>query len=193
MKNARFNLFALLALLFILPLSGCAGFLVAGAAATVNIATDPRSTTEQWQDKNLELEITGLSNKPPFRSQMRITASSFRGTVVLIGQSQTNELLEQFIGQIEQLKKVNHLHNQVKIQAPLTVGQVSNDSWLTTKVKSALLAKSELRGVKVSVITENREVFLLGYVTQEHAEIATDVARHVSGVKQVIKAFEYAD
>lgn len=193
MKNIRFNLLPLLALVFILPLSGCAGFLVAGAAATVNIATDPRSTTEQWQDKSLELEITGLSNKPPFHSQMRITASSFRGTVVLIGQSQTSDLLEQFISQVEQLKGVNHLHNQVKIQPPLTVGQVSNDSWITTKVKSALLAKSELRGVKVSVITENREVFLLGYVTQEHAEIATDVARHVSGVKQVIKAFEYAD
>ncbi|TNF14249.1 MAG: BON domain-containing protein, partial [Vibrionaceae bacterium] len=52
---------------------------------------------------------------------------------------------------------------------------------------------SELNGVKVSVITEDREVYLLGYISREHANIATDVARNISGVKQVIRAFEYAD
>jgi osmotically-inducible protein OsmY len=60
-------------------------------------------------------------------------------------------------------------------------------------VKSALLAKSELNGVKVSVITEDNEVYLLGYVSREHADIAAEVARNISGVKQVIKAFQYGD
>ncbi|MCG3730845.1 BON domain-containing protein [Vibrio cincinnatiensis] len=194
MKNLRFSRFSLLPLLLLLPmLSGCAGLFVAGAATTVNIATDPRTTSEIWQDKNLALEITGLSNKPPYRGEMRITAYAFRGSVVLIGQSQNSELLDTFIEQAEQVKGVEKLHNQVKIKTPLSFGEISNDSWITTKVKSALLAKSELSGVKVSVITEDREVFLFGYITREHADIATDVARHVSGVRQVIKAFEYAD
>ncbi|NNN44472.1 MULTISPECIES: BON domain-containing protein [Vibrio] len=194
MKNLRFFHLYLLPILLILPiLSGCAGLFVAGAATTVNIATDPRTTTEIWQDQNLALEITGLSNKPPYRGEMRITAYAFRGSVVLIGQSLNTELLNQFIQQAKQIKGVNKLHDQVRITEPLSFAKISNDSWVTTKVKSALLAKSELNGVKVSVITEDREVFLFGYITREHAEIATDVARHVSGVKQVIKAFEYAD
>lgn len=74
MKTLR--LFAALATL--MTLSGCAGLFIAGAATTVNIATDPRSTQEIWKDSNLELEVTGLSNKPPFQNQMRITASSFQ-------------------------------------------------------------------------------------------------------------------
>ncbi|MFA1565770.1 hemolysin, partial [Vibrio kanaloae 5S-149] len=35
--------------------------------------------------------------------------------------------------------------------------------------------------------------FLLGLVSREHADIATEVARNISGVKQVIRAFEYGD
>lgn len=180
-------------LLALVSLSGCAGLFIAGAATTVNIATDPRSTQEIWQDNNLELDITGLANKKPYQHQMRITAKSYHGTVILIGQSRTSELLNQFLDQVEQLPGVKELHNQVNIKQPLSFGQISNDSWITTKVKSALLAKSELNGVKVSVITEDSEVYLFGYVSREHADIATDVARNISGVKQVIKAFQYAD
>ena len=60
-------------------------------------------------------------------------------------------------------------------------------------MKSALLANSELNGIKVKVITEDSEVFLLGLVSREHADIATEVARNISGVKQVIRAFEYGE
>lgn len=193
MQKPRFYLLSWLIVCLSSLLVGCAGVVVAGGAAAVNIAIDPRSPTELWQDKNLELEIIGLANKPPFRGQARITSSSFRGTVILIGQAQHAELLEDFIQQVENIQGVRHLHNQVRIQAPLTAGQISNDAWITTKVKAALATKPELRSVKISVMTENREVFLLGYVNSAHADAATEVARNVSGVKQVIRAFEYAD
>ena len=52
--------------------------------------------------------------------------------------------------------------------------QISNDSWITTKVKSALLTNEKLNGVKVKVITEDSDVFLFGYVTPEQADVATD-------------------
>ncbi|MBJ7019362.1 BON domain-containing protein, partial [Vibrio cholerae] len=52
--------------------------------------------------------------------------------------------------------------------------------------------KSELNGIKVKVVTEDRVVYLFGYVSSEHAEIAIDVARNIIGVKQVVKAFHYA-
>jgi osmotically-inducible protein OsmY len=43
----------------------------------------------------------------------------------------------------------------------------------------------------IKVITENGEVFLMGLVTEKEANLAADVARHVSGVEKVIKVFEY--
>jgi len=48
-----------------------------------------------------------------------------------------------------------------------------------------------LKGSQIKVITEHGEVFLMGLVTQQEGNLAAELARNVSGVKQVIKAFEY--
>ncbi|MEZ9229747.1 BON domain-containing protein [Vibrio amylolyticus] len=173
-------------------LSGCAGLSSPGTTETSAIS-DTRSAKDKWNDSNIEFEIAGLGNKTPFRGQVRITASSYDGTVVLIGQSKTQHELDAFILQAQKIKGVGTIHNQIRIKDPLSVAAVSNDSWITTKVKSALLTESQLSGVSIKVITEDKEVFLLGYVSQNHAEIATEVARNVSGVKQVIRAFQYGD
>ncbi|MFB9135200.1 BON domain-containing protein [Vibrio sp. AK197] len=183
----------LLIILTPLILSGCAGFLVAGAATTANIVTDTRTTQEIWDDNNIELQIAGIANKAPFAEHTRITASSYNGTVILIGQSSEQTLLDEFEARARKVKGVNTIYNQVHIKEPLSLGEISHDSWLTTKVKSALLANSELSGIKIKVITEDKEVFLLGYVSHRHADLAVDIARNISGVKRVIKAFQYGD
>ncbi|MGF1753232.1 BON domain-containing protein [Vibrio makurazakiensis] len=172
-------------------LSGCAGLFIAGAATTASIVTDTRSTQEIWNDNNIEFEVAALGNKPPYRGNVRITANSYRGTVVLMGQASTDQERRSFASKAKEVQGVTEVHNQVRVLEPLAVSAISKDSWITTKVKSALLTKSELNGIKIKVITENQEVFLLGLVTQEQAEIATEVARNISGVKQVIRAFQY--
>lgn len=180
---------ALLLSLFILSTTGCAGLFVAGAATTASIVIDPRTTQEIWNDNNIEFEVAGIGNKAPFRGNARVTASSYDGTVVLVGQTNTEALKRDLESQTRKIKGVKNVHNQLRVKQPLSMGEISHDSWITTKVKSALLANSDLSGVKIKVITEDREVFLLGYVSQLHADIATDVARNISGVKQVVRAF----
>ncbi|MBG0755410.1 BON domain-containing protein [Vibrio cidicii] len=182
-----------LLLLSTLMLSGCAGLFIAGAATTANIVTDTRTTKEIWQDNNIEFEIAAIGNKAPYVGNVRIVASSYNGTVVLMGQASSAEERASFESQARNVKGVTVLHNQIRVKTPLGVSEISNDSWITTKVKSALLAESELNGVKVKVITEDKEVFLFGYVTEAQAKKATEIARNISGVKQVIRAFEYGN
>ncbi|MGF1722171.1 BON domain-containing protein [Vibrio kyushuensis] len=182
----------LVIILTMLSLTGCAGLSSPGSTQDSVIA-DSRTTKDKWNDSNIEFEVAGLGNKSPFRGEVRITASSYNGTVVLIGQAKTQNQLDSFIEQAQKIKGVDTIHNQIRIKEPLSVTAMSSDGWITTKVKSALLTKSELSGVTVKVITEDKEVFLLGYVSQEHADIATEVARNISGVKQVVRAFQYGD
>ncbi|OED65616.1 hemolysin [Vibrio tasmaniensis ZS-17] len=179
--------------LLTLSLSGCAGIFIAGAATTANLVTDTRTTKEIWNDNNIEFEVAAITNKQPYRGNVRITASSYRGSVVLMGQATTDSERRAFENQAKDVAGVESIHNQVRVKEPLTISAISNDSWITTKVKSALLANADLNGIKVKVITEDSEVFLLGLVSREHADIATEVARNVSGVKQVIRAFEYGE
>lgn len=179
--------------LLTLSLSGCAGIFIAGATTTANIVTDTRTTKEIWNDNNIEFEVAAITNKQPYRGSVRVTASSYRGSVVLMGQATTDAERRSFESQTKDVPGVETIHNQIRVKEPLSVSAISKDSWITTKVKSALLANSELNGIKVKVITEDSEVFLLGLVSREHADIATEVARNISGVKQVIRAFEYGE
>ncbi|MHA2727153.1 BON domain-containing protein [Vibrio campbellii] len=176
-----------------LSMSGCAGLFIAGAATTANIVTDTRTTKEIWQDNNIEFEVAAIGNKAPFKGKARVVASSYNGTVVLMGQAPTQDLINEFENKAREVKGVKNIHNQIKQKEPLSVTQISNDSWITTKVKSALLTDSELKGVKVKVITEDSDVFLFGYVTPAQSERATEIARNISGVKQVVKGFQYGD
>lgn len=184
---------ALFISLVLLSSTGCAGLFVAGAATTVNLVTDTRTTKEIWNDSNIELEVAGLTNKAPYKGAVRISASSYKGIVVLMGQASNEQLLNEFEQQARQVSGVTQIHNQVRIKQPLSIGEISHDSWITTKVKSAIVTDKELASVKIKVITEDREVFLLGYVSHAHADQAAEIARNVSGVKQVIKAFQYGD
>ena len=176
-----------------LSMSGCAGLFIAGAATTANLVTDTRTTKEIWQDNNIEFEVAAIGNKAPFKGKARVVASSYNGTVVLMGQAPTQDLINEFESKAREVNGVKNIHNQIKQKEPLSVTQISNDSWITTKVKSALLTDSELNGVKVKVITEDSDVFLFGYVTPAQSERATEIARNISGVKQVIKGFQYGD
>ncbi|MGF1741261.1 BON domain-containing protein [Vibrio profundum] len=186
-------LYAAFISLMILTTSGCVGLLAAGAATTAVVVTDPRSADQIWADKNIELEVAGINNKAPYSGQARITATSYNGIVVLIGQANTEQISHAFDEKVRKLKGVKAVHNEIRIMPPLDVGKISNDTWITTKVKSALLTSHKLNGLDIKVITEDKETFLFGYVTPQQANVATNITRNISGVKRVVQAFQYND
>lgn len=64
--------------------------------------------------------------------------------------------------------------------------QPVDDTWITTKVKSSLLADSDVAGTEVSVETINGVVHLSGYVDdQRQIDRAVEVARDIEGVTRV--------
>lgn len=67
-----------------------------------------------------------------------------------------------------------------------TMGQRVDDSFITAKVKSRLLADSMVKGFKIDVDTLEREVTLTGIVsTDKEAQKAIELARGVKGVVKV--------
>lgn len=64
--------------------------------------------------------------------------------------------------------------------------QPIDDTWITTKVKSSLLADSDVSGLDLEVETVNGVVTLTGQV-DEQAQIdrATEIARDIEGVTEV--------
>ena len=181
----------LIILCAIISLNGCAGLFIAGAATTANLMTDTRTAKDIWQDNQNELDIASIGDQAAYKDKVRVVATSYDGNVVLMGQAPTQALSHSFEQQARQIKSIKNLYNEVKLKAPITMQQRNTDSWITTKVKSALLTDRQLSTIKIKVITEDSDVFLFGYVTSEQANKAADIARNIAGVKRVIKAFQY--
>jgi hyperosmotically inducible periplasmic protein len=71
-------------------------------------------------------------------------------------------------------------------EAKTTVGTTIDDSTITTKVKSALLADPDVKGLDIKVETNKGEVQLSGFVdSQIQIDRAISVARGIEGVKNV--------
>ena len=72
-----------------------------------------------------------------------------------------------------------------------STGELIDDSVITTKVKSALLADKSVSAVDVSVDTFKGRVLLAGFVkSADERQRAVRVARSVSGVKEVSNRIE---
>lgn len=72
-----------------------------------------------------------------------------------------------------------------------STGDVTKDSWITTKVKSELLADKQVSGTHISVKTYEGVVTLGGTAkSQEEADRAVKDAEGIKGVKSVVNNIE---
>lgn len=129
---------------------------------------------------------------PDFKGS-HIVAVSYNGIVLLVGQVATANLVAQASDVTQNVNRVRKVHNELSVGGPTSLVARSNDSWLTTKVKTRLIASDEAYGRKVKVVTENGVVYLLGLVTRAQGETAVNVTANVYGVQKIVKVYEYLD
>lgn len=177
-----------------LMLQGCVAAVIgAGAGATAKIATDPRTTGTQVDDTTLDSRIgVKLKNNQASFIGSHISSSTYNSNVLLVGQAtrEQSEKAEELTREVEGVKKV---FNQIRQIEPVGPGTITNDAWITTKVKSQLILNSKTKARKIKVVTENSEVFLIGIVTSEEGKAAAEVASKVNGVQKVITLFTYVE
>ena len=88
---------------------------------------------------------------------------------------------------------VRNVINEITIGEKSTLTSRSNDTFITSKVKSRFLTSGEFQINHIKIVTEKGVVFLLGVVKHSEAESATEIASSTSGVTKVVKVFEYLD
>jgi osmotically-inducible protein OsmY len=186
------KLLPLIAILFMLQ--GCAGAVMVGAVGGAMMVNDERSFQTQLDDTNADFNISSaLSSHDDLKNQTNVTGVVMNSNVLMIGQAPNSMLRDKAIRTVQDLKIGGKIHNQIRIGNPTSFTTRSNDTWITTKVKSRMLSEDNLDVTNIKVVTENGEVFLIGLVERQQADLAVDVARNTAGVRKVIKVFEYTD
>ncbi len=185
-----------LALLCLLN-SGCAPVVVGGAVATTaSVGHDRRTTGAVVEDRAIFTRVLRALNddKEMYRNS-HINISVFNGWVLLSGETPT-EAFRARAGEIARSQqKVRRVFNELTIAAPSSMMSRSSDTWITTKVKAALVG-IKLEGfdpTRVKVVTENGTVYLLGLVYHREGDATVAKAQEITGVQRVVKLFEYLD
>jgi len=174
-------------------LSGCITALVAGAViATVDIIHDRRSAGEYVDDNTIELTAQNyLISTKALRAGVHIKQVSWNGIFLITGEIDQESTKQEVIAHLNAISGVRQLVDETTITGKTAMLARTNDSWITSKVKASLLVKTGLDANRVKVITTDGSVYLMGIVTREEGQRATDLARKVKGVARVVKVFEY--
>ncbi|NMP15751.1 MULTISPECIES: BON domain-containing protein [unclassified Thalassotalea] len=180
-----------IALLSLTMLQGCAAAIIAGVGAGAASVNDRRTIGAQVDDQTIEVKAyTLIADNSELDDVTRVQITSLNGTVLVVGQAPNQNIRNKVIATIKDIQGIRKLHNQIRIGNTTTIGTRTNDTWLTTKVKTELLASDKLDGTAIKVITEDSEVFLMGMVNANEANIAVEIVRNINGVARVYKAFE---
>jgi osmotically-inducible protein OsmY len=180
-----------------LSVSGCAPVVVGGAVvATAKVAHDRRTTGTQVEDQAILLKAIQLRGADPEIARLtNIDITVFNMQVLLTGQAQNPQVVDTFQRQVAGITSVRRVFNEVVIGAESTLGEATSDAYLTTRVKLALF-DVDIDGfdpTRVKVTSSQGSVYLMGLLTPAEAEAVTDKVRFVSGVKRVVKLFEYIE
>lgn len=171
-----------------LSLLSCMNAAVTGAQAVYNRHTIQASLNDHYI--TMKAERTLYVNTDRFQNT-HVSVSSFNGVVLISGQVENAAQRREIEDIVKKIPGVKEIHDVTTISAPLSALTQMSDTWITTKIKSKLIATDEIDPSQIKVITENGIVYLIGIIPPDQAEIAIDLARTTEGVQSVVKVFSY--
>lgn len=185
------KILAILGIVLLLP--GCIpAVFVAGAAAGGAIIYDHRDTKTMVKDRDATFQIqNNLDLDKDLSQKAHLSVVTFNHIGLLVGQAPNEELRKYAETIAKANSQIKVLHNEITVEPPILRAQITNDAWITTKVKTTLLATPGLSSTNLKIITENGTVYLMGLITHKQADLATKKTKTVSGVEKIVKLFEY--
>jgi osmotically-inducible protein OsmY len=174
-------------------LTGCFPIVAGGMGAGVMMADDRRTSGIYIEDERIEFKVQSQASK--LGDKVHVNAVSFNRVVLITGEvpdEATKAKVEKLAAEVDNVKRV---HNELVVGRPSTLGERSNDVYLTTRVKARFVSEASKRfsANHVKVFTEAAVVYLMGLVSKEEAAAAAEITAGTSGVKRVVKVFEYTE
>jgi osmotically-inducible protein OsmY len=178
-------------LVMCLGLASCAAPLMfGGVLGGAMVASDRRSAGIQLEDETIE-QRSSTAIRENFGSKEHISITSYNRQVLITGEVSNDTVRRQVESLISRVENVRAVVNELAIGQASSASDRASDSLLVAKVKASMVDTEDVFANVYKVVGERGTVYLMGRVTQREAKRATDVVRGVSGVKRVVRVFEY--
>ena len=173
-------------------LSGCAPLVIGGAATAVMMAEDRRSSGVFVDDENIENRAL-LKVKTRYNNQVHVNITSYNRHVLISGEAASEAVKKGVEEEVATVAGIKRIFNEMAVGPQAGVMAVSNDTRLTTIVKTRFLEANRFQPNHVKVVTEAGVVYLMGIVKRSEADAAAQLASTTVGVSRVVRLFEYLD
>lgn len=172
-------------------LGGCVAAVGGAAVGGVLVAEDRRTVGTITEDQGIELRASSRLDDRLRTAHINVTA--YNRLVLLTGEVPNAAAREEAERIARGVENVRGVYNELQVAGNTALSVRSNDSFITSKVKTRFVDAQKFNPVHVKVVTENSAVFLLGIVRRAEGDAATDIARTTSGVHKVVRLFEFLD
>ncbi|HZZ09243.1 MAG TPA: BON domain-containing protein [Paraburkholderia sp.] len=171
-------------------LQGCFLAVAGAAGGGALVATDRRTLGAQTEDRELQVKaLSQISQNLPDSAHVNVTV--FNRRVLLTGEVAGDVSKQRAESVVRGLNNVNTIVNELAIMPASSFSSRTNDTYLETRVKTALIAEKDISANNFKVVAEHGSVYLMGLVTMDEGNRGADVASRVPGVTQVVKVFQY--
>ena len=171
--------------------------LVIGLGVSTAYAADDAAPQAHSNSMGTAISDTAITTKVKAKlmgedtlKKSKISVTTTNGVVTLNGSASSVEAMstaEYAAKTVDGVKSVdNNLKTAMSSETVARTKRAVSDSWITTKVKSEILADSVSKGFHVKVKTTHGVVVLKGALANQDAiEHVKDIAEKVDGVKSV--------
>ncbi|MDP3087746.1 MAG: BON domain-containing protein [Methylotenera sp.] len=188
--NKKIAIKLILSATLISQITACVPVVVGGAAAGGAIAADRRTSGIYVEDENIELKAL-KQMETNLGENAHVNVTSYNRNVLLTGEVPTVESKAKAENIVKEVTNTRAVTNEIIVGPKSSLGSRSNDTYLTSKVKTKFITENKFPANYVKVVTENSVVYLLGIVTKAEGDAAADIASNTDGVSKVVKVFEY--
>ena len=162
------------------------------ATTSAEVVYNRREWKSEFQDHYITLQAHRLLRiKTKKFDSANLTVSTYHGVVLVTGEAPKVWQKTEAEALIRKIPHVTKVYNLVTIQSPSSTLTRLSDTWLTSKVKSKLIASEDLDASKIKVVSENGIVYLMGVVPPDEGREAAKIASETDGVLKVVTVFSY--
>ena len=153
-------------------LSACVPVIIGGAAATGAVAADRRTSGIYVEDQNIEFKAAKkmLTN---LGENAHVNVTSYNRNVLLTGEVPDQAAKVKAESLLKEVENIRVVTNDLVIGPKTTIGSRSNDTFITSKIKSKFVTENQFPANYVKIVTENSVVYLIGLVNRTEADAAT--------------------
>jgi osmotically-inducible protein OsmY len=166
---------------------GCVPVVVGGAALGVNAATQERGLGGAVSDAEVQAQINHLWLQHSDRLISRLDMTLDEGRVLLTGRALDEAMRADAARLAWQARGTREVFNEIVIDPSDALQQSAADRWISTRLRTALIADPAVQSNNFSIMTVNNVVYLIGRArSRPELDAVLLNARGIPNVRNVV-------